>query len=147
MEETVPNKLSKWYIATSLFYILRECSFVSLQRETLPDTKIYKIIVRTEVFNHKRHSRRVDFSAAPVIVKSRDSSALVVILQLKDNLVHELRSLVARSSASSEVQLGPIKHVEILGDAPKNILGDSCSDRLIPLVEDIIRRCDNNVAP
>jgi hypothetical protein len=72
---------------------------------------------------------------------------LIVILQLKDKLVHELWGLVARSSTPSEVQLGPIKHVEILGDAPKNIFGDSCSDSLIPLIEDIIRRCDNNVAP
>lgn len=82
-----------------------------------------------------------------MVVKGRDSSALIVILQLEDELVHELWSLLARGSASSKVQLGPIEHVEILGDAPKHIIGDSCSNRLIPLVEDFIRRCDDHVAP
>lgn len=83
----------------------------------------------------------------PVIVECRDASALVVILQLKYELIHELRCFLARRSTSSKVQLGPIKNVEIFGHTPKNIFGDSFSDGLVPLVKHLIRRCNDNVAP
>lgn len=83
----------------------------------------------------------------PRVVESGDTTALIVILQLENELVHELRSLSTSHSTSSEVQLVAVEDVEIFRDSPKDIFGNTGADSLVPLVEDIIRRGDDQIAP
>ena len=69
------------------------------------------------------------------IHESRNVSAFIIAEQLKDYLVHELWGFISRSSASSKMELRSIKHKEVVGELPKDMIADSVLDSIEPLID------------
>lgn len=83
----------------------------------------------------------------PGVVEGRDSTALVIILQLENELVHELRGLGSSHGASSQVQLVAVEDVKVIGNLPEDILGNTAANSLVPLLKNSTSRSDDHVAP
>lgn len=78
--------------------------------------------------------------------KSTNVPALIIIEQLENQLVHELGGLMPWGGASPKVELGCVKDVELVGNPPEDIVCDLVLDFVVPCVEDVEIRCNNDIS-
>lgn len=111
----------------------------------LTGSETFRPNVRRYVFLN--HTRMHIPLLVPGVVEGGDSTTLVIILQLEDHLVHELRGLGSRHGAAAKVQLVAVKDVKVIGNLPEDILGNTTANSLVPLLKDSASGSDNHVAP
>lgn len=78
--------------------------------------------------------------------KGTNVPALIIIEQLENQLVHELGGLMPWGGASPKVEFGCVKDVEFVGNPPEDIVCDLVLDFVVPCVEDVEIRCNNDIS-
>jgi len=81
------------------------------------------------------------------VLESRDVSPFVVVHQVEDHLVHEVRGFGAGQRGPAEVQLCPVEDDELWRNLLEHAVGYLASDGAEPVLEDFLRRCGDYVAP
>lgn len=81
------------------------------------------------------------------VLESRNVPSFVVVHQIEDQFVHELRCFGLLPRRGAEVQLFSVEDDELGRDLLEDAVGDLGLDRPEPVLEDFLRRCGNHVSP
>ena len=73
------------------------------------------------------------------VLESRDVSPFVVVHQVEDHLVHEVRGFGAGQRGPAEVQLCPVEDDELWRNLLEHAVGYLASDGAEPVLEDFLR--------